>query len=70
MDKELEQFQADLLQSVKEMKAGKQARTHQVKASTAVEARNKVGVSQSAFTALPGVGKRTVQEWEQGRKEP
>ena len=26
MDKELEQFQADLLQSVKEMKAGKAAR--------------------------------------------
>jgi len=70
MDKELEQFQADLLQSVKEMKAGKQARTHRVEVSTAVEARNKVGVSQSAFAALLGVSKRTLQEWEQGRKEP
>lgn len=70
MDKELEQFQADLLQSVKEMNAGKKARTHQVEVSTAVEARNKVGVSQSAFAALLGVSKRTLQEWEQGRKEP
>lgn len=70
MDKELEQFQADLLQSIKEMKAGKQAREHQVEVSTAVEARNKVGMSQSAFAALLGVSKRTLQEWEQGRKEP
>ena len=70
MDKELEQFQADLLQSVKEMKAGKQARAHRVEVSAAVEARNKVGVSQSAFAALLGVSKRTLQEWEQGRKEP
>lgn len=70
MDKELEQFKADLLQSVEEMKSGKQAKAHQIQVSTAVEARNKVGVSQSAFAALLGVSKRTLQEWEQGRKEP
>ena len=70
MDKELEKFQADLLQSVKEMKAGKAARVHQVETSIAVEARNKVGLSQSAFAELLGVSKRTLQEWEQGRKQP
>lgn len=70
MDKELEQFQADLLQSVKEMKTGKQARSHHIQVPTAVEARNKVGVSQAAFAALLGVSKRTLQEWEQGRKQP
>lgn len=70
MDKELAQFQADLLQSVKEMKAGKAARTTQVLVPTAVEARNKVGLSQSAFAELLGVSKRTLQEWEQGRKQP
>lgn len=70
MDKELEQFQADLLQSVKEMKADKRARTHRVQVPTAVEARNKVGVSQTAFADLLGVSKRTLQEWEQGRKQP
>jgi putative transcriptional regulator len=70
MDKELEQFQADLLQSVKEMKAGKAARITHVQVTTAVEARNKVGVSQAAFATLLGVSKRTLQEWEQGRKQP
>ena len=70
MDKELEQFQADLLQSVNEMKTGKQARSYQIQVPTAVEARNKVGVSQAAFAALLGVSKRTLQEWEQGRKQP
>lgn len=70
MDKELEQFHADLLQSVKEMKAGKAARITNAKVSTATEARNKVGVSQAAFATLLGVSKRTLQEWEQGRKKP
>ena len=70
MDKELEQFQADLLQSVKDMKAGKAARITHVQVPAAVEARHKVGVSQAAFAALLGVSKRTLQEWEQGRKQP
>lgn len=70
MDKELGQFQADLLQSVKEMKAGKAARVTNVQVSSAIEARNKVGVSQAAFASLLGVSKRTLQEWEQGRKQP
>lgn len=70
MDKELEQFQADLLQSVREMKAGKAARTTHVQVPAAVEARHKVGVSQAAFAELLGVSKRTLQEWEQGRKQP
>lgn len=70
MDKELAKFQADLLQSVKEMKAGKVARITQVDVPAAVEARNKVGLSQAAFASLLGVSKRTLQEWEQGRKQP
>lgn len=70
MDKELEQFQADLLQSVRDMKAGKAAHITHVQVPAAVEARHKVGVSQAAFAALLGVSKRTLQEWEQGRKQP
>jgi len=70
MDKEMTQFQADLLQSVREMKAGKSARETRVVVSPFIEARNKAGLSQSAFASLLGVSVRTLQDWEQGRREP
>jgi putative transcriptional regulator len=55
MDKEMEQFQADLLKSVRDMKAGRAGRTTKVAPTTASLARAKVGLSQSAFAALLGV---------------
>lgn len=70
MDKEMEQFQNDLLASVRQMKAGKAARTTTVEVSAATEARNRVGMSQSEFAKLLGVSVRTLQDWEQGRREP
>jgi putative transcriptional regulator len=57
---------ADLLQSVREMKAGKV----QVVSSPVIEARKNTGLSQSQFAALLGVSVRTLQGWEQGRKQP
>jgi putative transcriptional regulator len=57
---------AELLQSVREMKAG-QVR---VVSSPVIEARNKTGLSQSQFASLMGVSVRTLQGWEQGRKQP
>lgn len=59
-----------LLESVRQMKAGKAARVTHVQVSAAVEARNRVGVSQAEFARLLGVSVRTLQEWEQGRREP
>lgn len=70
MDKEIEQFQNDLLESVRQMKAGKAARVTDVPLTTAAEARRQVGLSQSEFAALLGVSVRTLQDWEQGRREP
>ena len=70
LDKEMLQFQEDLLQSVRQMKAGKAARTTVVTLTAAAEARAKVGVSQSEFATLLGVSVRTLQDWEQGRREP
>ena len=66
MPSELEKFQSDLLESVKQMKAGKT----QVVLSAATEARERTGLSQSQFATLLGVSVRTLQGWEQGRKQP
>ena len=71
-DAELTQYEsgrdlaADLLQAVREMKAGQV----QVVSSPVIEARKKTGLSQSQFAVLMGVSVRTLQGWEQGRKQP
>jgi putative transcriptional regulator len=61
---------AELLASVREMKAGKVGHVHEVKMSAVTEARTRSGFSQQEFASLMGVSKRTLQEWEQGRRKP
>jgi putative transcriptional regulator len=65
-----EELGQKLLQSVRQMKTGRAARTTPVEISPIVEARNASGLSQAQFAALLGVSVRTLQEWEQGRREP
>lgn len=69
-DPEMEKFQAELLQSVREYKAGKFARKTEVTPTDALQARARMALSQSQFAKLLGVSVRTLQEWEQGRKKP
>ena len=70
MPSELEKFQADLLQSVEQMRRGRAARVTKVKLPAAAEARARTGLSQQDFASLLGVSARTLQDWEQGRREP
>ena len=71
-DAELEKYErqrdlgADLVHAIREMKAGQ----GRVVTSPVIEARKKTGLSQSQFAALLGVSVRTLQGWEQGRKQP
>ena len=70
MPSELEKFQEDLLQSVRQMRHGQVARVTKVSLPPAADARAKTGLSQQDFAKLLGVSARTLQDWEQGRREP
>lgn len=67
---EMKQFQDDLLASVKQMKSGRAARATTVIVTAASEARARTGLTQSEFAELLGVSVRTLQDWEQGRRDP
>ena len=68
-DQKMTTFEKDLLESIRQAKRG-EGRVTKVAVTAATEARMKLGVSQSAFAKLLGVSVRTLQEWEQGRREP
>ena len=61
---------AELLASAREMKTGKVGFTHHIAVSEIAEARARAGLSQTEFASALGVSVRTLQEWEQGRREP
>jgi len=69
-DPEMEQFQNDLMASVREMNAGHADRETRVTLSRVAEVRANAGLSQKRFAELLGVSPRTLQQWEQGRREP
>jgi putative transcriptional regulator len=65
-----EELGLKLLQSVREMKAGQAARVTKVEPNEVAQARLKSGLSQTQFAEALGISKRTLQEWEQGRRSP
>jgi putative transcriptional regulator len=67
---ERDRFHQDLLASVRQMRQGKAARKTEVAMPVAAQARASTGLSQQAFAVLLGVSVRTLQDWEQGRREP
>ena len=70
MHSDRDRFQQDLLTSVEQMRRGEAARVTKVEISVAARARASVGLSQKDFATLLGVSPRTLQDWEQGRREP
>ena len=60
----------ELLESIKQVKSGRPTVAHLVPTTSAAEARTRAGFSQAAFAVLLGVSVRTLQEWEQGRRQP
>jgi len=67
---------AELLQSVNEAAAIergelKPSRTFEVQtANDVVRVRGKLGLSQTKFAARLGISQDTLQNWEQGRRQP
>jgi putative transcriptional regulator len=66
----MKKFQQDLLSSARQMRAGRAARLTHVALPAAAAARASMGMSQQAFADLLGVSPRTLQDWEQGRRQP
>ena len=65
----------ELMNSVKEMDSIARGhktpgRTTRVTDPEVREIREKTGLSQIRFAALIGVSKRTLENWEQGRRQP
>ena len=61
---------AELLLSVRQMKAGLGKVVARIEMPPVTAARMKSGLSQADFAKLLGVSVRTLQDWEQGRRQP
>ena len=59
-----------LLQSVREMKAGVRARVTTPTLTEVAQARLATAFTQSQLANVMGVSIRTLQDWEQGRRQP
>jgi len=65
----------EILEGIREIKAHKAGginlKARELREPSSVrEIRQRLSLSQTAFAGLMGVSLRTVQDWEQGRREP
>ncbi len=59
----------EVLQAIRDLKAGRTGRVFHVEVTRATDARLKLGLSQADFAAMLGVSVRALQDWERGRRE-
>jgi putative transcriptional regulator len=75
-NKELKEYEngrdiwQEIFDGVKEIKSGGGKRYTVEPKTPAAKARISVGLSQAKFAELLGVSKRTLEQWEQGRRDP
>jgi putative transcriptional regulator len=60
----------EVLEGVRAIKAGRGRRIRVEPKSPVVRVRLKAGLTQAEFAELLGVSRRTLEQWEQGRREP
>jgi len=60
----------EILEGIRAIKSGRIGRRFTGESYSIVRAREKSSLSQAQFAALLGVSVRTLQDWEQGRREP
>jgi putative transcriptional regulator len=60
----------EILEGISTIKDGKGKRKNLQMPPNVKAIRKKIDLSQSAFAGLLGVSVRTLQEWEQGRRNP
>ena len=60
----------EIVQGLRDLKGGRAGRRFTVDSYAIVRAREKSELTQAEFAKLLGVSVRTLQDWEQGRREP
>ncbi|MEM6428973.1 MAG: helix-turn-helix domain-containing protein [Deinococcota bacterium] len=60
----------EILQGIQEINAGKIGRKYTAKSFSIIRTREALNLSQQQFAELLGISVRTLQDWEQGRREP
>lgn len=60
----------ELLEAIRDVKNGKHGAEYRVEVNDVVKARLKSGLSQTQFATALHISPRTLQQWEQGRRQP
>ena len=60
----------ELLQAIRDVKSGRHSAKYKIQANDVVTARVRSGLSQAQFAAALRISPRTLQQWEQGRRQP